>query len=60
MARDHSLAEAKRVAFAQVAAEPMIWFDSARQVQLRDEAERVGIRLRPRVLLRTFESVARE
>ncbi|WP_019995428.1 LysR substrate-binding domain-containing protein [Aureimonas ureilytica] len=59
VARDHSLAGAGRVAFAEVAAEPMIGFDGALQVQLRDQAERIGVRLRPRVLLRTFDGVAR-
>lgn len=57
--RDHPLSENKRVAFAQIALEPMIGFDGALQVQLRDQAERLGIRLRPRVLVRSFESVAR-
>ncbi|WP_427024026.1 LysR substrate-binding domain-containing protein [Aureimonas ureilytica] len=57
--RDHPLAGAGRVAFAEVATEPMIGFDGALQVQLRDQAERVGVRLRPRVLLRTFDGVAR-
>jgi len=57
--RGHPLSENKRVAFAQIAAEPMIGFDGALQVQLRDQAERLGIRLRPRVLVRSFESVAR-
>lgn len=59
MARDHPLAGADRVAFAQIAAEPMIGFDGALQVQLRDQAERIGVLLRPRVLLRTFDGVAR-
>lgn len=58
-ARDHPLTGAGRVAFAQVAAEPMIGFDGALQVQLRDQAERIGVRLRPRVLLRTFDGIAR-
>ncbi|WP_348519687.1 LysR substrate-binding domain-containing protein [Aureimonas sp. ME7] len=58
-ARDHPLAGADRVAFTEVAAEPMIGFEGALQVQLRDQAERVGVRLRPRVLLRTFDGIAR-
>lgn len=59
VACDHPLAGAKRVAFADVAAEPMVGFDGALQVQLREQAERVGARLRPRILLRTFDGVAR-
>ncbi|RIY02036.1 LysR family transcriptional regulator [Aureimonas flava] len=57
--RDHPLAGAKRVAFAQIAPEPMVGFDGALQVQLRLEAESVGVRLRPRVFVRTFDGVAR-
>lgn len=59
VARGHSLAGADRVAFAEIATEPMIGFDGALQVQLRDQAERIGVHLRPRVLLRTFDGVAR-
>ncbi|WP_244529349.1 LysR substrate-binding domain-containing protein [Rhizobium sp. NFR03] len=59
VAREHPLAGARRVAYAEVAGEPMIGFDGALQAQLRDQAEHIGIRLRPRVLLRTFDSVAR-
>ncbi|SER09524.1 DNA-binding transcriptional regulator, LysR family [Faunimonas pinastri] len=59
VARDHPLAGEKRVAFAQIAAEPMIGFDGALQVQIRDQGERIGIRVRPRILLRTFEGVCR-
>ena len=57
--RDHPRAGENRVAFTDIAAEPMIGFDGALQVQLRDQAERIGVRLRPRVLLRTFDGLAR-
>ncbi|RFC64519.1 LysR family transcriptional regulator [Fulvimarina endophytica] len=57
--RDHTLASAKRVAFATVAEEPMVGFDGALQVQLREQAERIGVGLRPRILLRTFDGLAR-
>lgn len=59
VARAHPLAGANRVTFAQVAAEPMIGLDGALQVQLRDQAERIGVRLRPRALIRTFDGVVR-
>ncbi len=59
MARDHSLASERRIAFAQVASEPMIGFDGALQVHIREQGERIGCRVRPRVTLRTFDGVCR-
>lgn len=59
LGRGHRWAGETRMAFAQAAEEPMIGFDGALQHQIRDEGERSGVRVRPRVLMRTFDAVCR-
>jgi molybdate transport repressor ModE-like protein len=59
MARDHRLAGARRLSFAQVAGEAQIGFDGAFQRHLAEHAARAGLRLRPRLVLRSFEAVCR-
>lgn len=59
MGRDHPMASRRRIAFAEIAAEPMIGLDGALQVQIQEQGERIGIRIRPRILMRTFDGVCR-
>ncbi|WP_185983760.1 LysR family transcriptional regulator [Aureimonas mangrovi] len=59
MARDHVLAGTRRLSFAQIAGEPQIGFDGALQRHLAEHAARAGLRLRPRLVLRSFEAVCR-
>ncbi|KTQ97297.1 LysR family transcriptional regulator [Aureimonas ureilytica] len=58
-ATNHRLARERRVAFADVAGEPMIGFDGALQGQIEEQGERLGYRIRPRIRLRSFESLCR-
>lgn len=58
-ATNHRLAHERRVAFADVAGEPMIGFDGALQRQIEEQGERLGFRIRPRIRLRSFDSLCR-
>lgn len=57
--RDHPLACARRAAFAQIASGPLIAFDGALQAHVEEQGARAGLRVRPRVRLRSFEGVCR-
>jgi len=59
MARDHPVGKTRQLAFAQVAGEPMIGFDGALQSHIAEQAERAGLRIRPRIILRTFDGICR-
>ena len=59
MARHHPLAQARRAAFSQIIGEPLIGFDGALQKHIEEQAERLGHRARPRIMLRTFEGICR-
>lgn len=59
MARDHPVGKTRQLAFAQVAGEPMIGFDGALQSHIAEQAARAGLRIRPRIILRTFDGICR-
>jgi len=59
MPRGHALAGARQIALAQVLGEDFVGFAGALQDHIEEHAARAGRRLRPRVRLRTFESICR-
>jgi DNA-binding transcriptional LysR family regulator len=61
VARDHALAKSQKIAFAQVLDHDFVGLDRASALQrfLADKASRVGLPLRLRVQLRSFDAVCR-
>lgn len=59
-ARDHPLAGLRQVRLAELAGEPFLGLaDGALQDHLDAQAARVGLQLRPRIRLRSFEDICR-
>lgn len=59
MHRRHPMAGSRQLAFSQVADEPLIGFDGALQTHIAEQSERIGHRVRPRIVLRTFDGICR-